>query len=331
MRYLDDVFCLWTHGKEALHEFLCYLNSIHTTIKFTMEEMNDVQKLNFLDVEICKEGSKLTTDLYSKPVDTHQYLRSSSCHPAICKKSIPYGQALRLKRICSNGDVLNERLSDLKQWFLKRYYKDEYVDDQINRTNNISREALLKKRSKPDNEDTPITLVLPYHPALNKHVHTISKRAHVHLRKSPKLAHILPTPPRITYRNGKSLSQHLVRARMKPLVTLPKGVFPCKHPRCQIDEVLKTGDIFTNWNDSRSFKINHRFSCKSECVIYLLTCNVCNKKYVSSTIAPFNKRFNQYKSNINLYRQGKGGFLQEIVIAHFFPDGHTGSYKNIDV
>ena len=165
---------------------------------------------------------------------------------------------------------------------------------------NISRDTFLRKRPKLDQEEYPIRLFLTYHPALNKQIYNILNEIHPSALKSPKLGKVLPTPPRVTYRNAKSIRQHLVRARMKPMEQTPRGVFPCEHSRCQIDDVLKLGDTFSNWNDSSIFKINHRFSCKSECVIYLLTCNICNMKYVGSTITPFNLRFNQYKSNIKL-------------------------------
>ena len=36
-RFLDDVFLIWLHGKEALLEFLDYVNSYHETIKYTWE------------------------------------------------------------------------------------------------------------------------------------------------------------------------------------------------------------------------------------------------------------------------------------------------------
>jgi len=44
-RYVDDTFDIWSHGKEALHNFLTFLNSQHTNIKFTMER---AAKQNFL-------------------------------------------------------------------------------------------------------------------------------------------------------------------------------------------------------------------------------------------------------------------------------------------
>ena len=35
-RFRDDIFSLWEYGKEALMEFLNFLNSIYPTIKFTV-------------------------------------------------------------------------------------------------------------------------------------------------------------------------------------------------------------------------------------------------------------------------------------------------------
>ncbi len=36
-RYLDDCVLVWVHGEEELKKFLDHLNSVHPTIKFTME------------------------------------------------------------------------------------------------------------------------------------------------------------------------------------------------------------------------------------------------------------------------------------------------------
>ena len=37
LRYLDDIFCIWTEGLENLKEFFGFLNNVHPSIKFTME------------------------------------------------------------------------------------------------------------------------------------------------------------------------------------------------------------------------------------------------------------------------------------------------------
>ena len=45
----------------------------------------------------------------------------------------------------------------------------------------------------------------------------------------------------------------------------------------------------------------------------------------------FRLRFNQYKSNIKLYGEGKLGFKQKKLIQHFFVCSHNGTHEDIKV
>ena len=45
----------------------------------------------------------------------------------------------------------------------------------------------------------------------------------------------------------------------------------------------------------------------------------------------FRLRFNQCKSNIKLYREGRSGFKQEKLIEHFFLCSHNGTHEDIKV
>ena len=72
LRYIDDVFFIWTHGQRELDSFLEYINRFHETIKFTSESSRE--GVSFLDVMVVRKGRALETDLYCKPTDTHQYL-----------------------------------------------------------------------------------------------------------------------------------------------------------------------------------------------------------------------------------------------------------------
>ena len=65
-------------------------------------------------------GELISTDVYCKPTDVHQYLNFGSCHPPHVKRGTHYGQGLRLKRICSSEEVLERRLSDLKGFLVER-------------------------------------------------------------------------------------------------------------------------------------------------------------------------------------------------------------------
>ena len=48
---------------------------------------------------------------------------------------------------------------------------------------------------------------------------------------------------------------------------------------------LSVADMFICNNDHRSYKINHSFDCNEKCLIYLLTCNCCQKQYVGFWIS----------------------------------------------
>ena len=67
-------------------EFSAALNSYHDFIKFTWE-ISD-RKLAFFDVMICANNGSFGTDVYHKPMDTHQYLDYKSCHPSHVKRGI---------------------------------------------------------------------------------------------------------------------------------------------------------------------------------------------------------------------------------------------------
>ena len=326
LRYLDDIFCIWTQGIDKLKEFFEKLNSFHPTIKFTME--HSLQKIDFLDVTVIKNGSTLETDLFCKKTDTHQYLHSKSCHRNIYKRSIPYGQAVRLKRICSTEVTLTQRLQQLEEWLIKRGYKKDTVHSEIERVHSIDRETLLQKRQKV--LDDNITLVLTYHPALNT-VYEILQKAHRHTLKSPRLAAVLPAPPRLAFRNSKTLRDKLVRSRLRTGNDKAPGIYKCGNKRCEICNLLELGDTFSSTVTNKEYRLNFPFDCNSHCVVYLLTCKICKKQYVGSTITKFRMRYNQYKSNIKLYGEGKRGFQQERFIEHYFQNNHNGTHHDIAV
>ena len=84
-------------------------------IKFTADWSKE--KVNFLDVEVTLNNGELSTDLFVKPTDTHQFLDPTSCNPYHCKKGIPYSQTLKLNRTCSNNNNFDKRC---KSWLLEK-------------------------------------------------------------------------------------------------------------------------------------------------------------------------------------------------------------------
>ena len=118
------------NGEDKLHqdEFITYLNNLHPTIKFTGSFSK--YEILFLDVNVLQINGTLQTDLYVKP-DKHQYPFKSSCHPSHTKKSIPYGMALRLRKICWTDDFFHKRPNALTTRLIKREYKHCFIQQEI--------------------------------------------------------------------------------------------------------------------------------------------------------------------------------------------------------
>ncbi|XP_063411202.1 uncharacterized protein LOC134694136 [Mytilus trossulus] len=125
-RFIDDVDMKWIESQQKLDAFIRHANNAHQSIKFTYEISDS--KISFLDTTTSIKDGVISTDLYCKPTDKHQYLSPQSCHPKHCTKSIPYSQALRVKRICSSEEAVTQRLQELRGFLIKRGYKKWDID-----------------------------------------------------------------------------------------------------------------------------------------------------------------------------------------------------------
>ena len=88
LRYIDDIFFVWTHGEAELKKFMEGLNIFLSNLKFTYESPK--KRVAFLDLNVSLENGSVTADLHIKGTDCHQYLHCSSSHPDHIKNSIIY-------------------------------------------------------------------------------------------------------------------------------------------------------------------------------------------------------------------------------------------------
>ena len=81
------------------------LNNLHPPINYTYENAQVtreekeklVQILNFLDVNvILNSKNEISTDVYYKDTNTHDYLPHDSSHQEYYKENIPYSLAKRI-------------------------------------------------------------------------------------------------------------------------------------------------------------------------------------------------------------------------------------------
>ena len=107
-RYMDDVAGAASCSEEDLREFLEFASSFLPNLEYTWSISTD--KLPFLDILLKPRDNHISTSIYYKDTYSHSYLNFSSSHPSSCKSSIPYGQFLRLRKICSETMTLRARL-----------------------------------------------------------------------------------------------------------------------------------------------------------------------------------------------------------------------------
>ena len=135
-RYLDDCLIFWTKSHEELETFHNILNSLNPSIKFTID--SSTSKLSFLDILIILEKGEITTDIFYKATDTHQYLNFYSCHPSHTKRNIPYCMARRICTIVTKDEIRTVRLQELEDFLLQQNYPEKLVDDGIKKAKELN-------------------------------------------------------------------------------------------------------------------------------------------------------------------------------------------------
>ena len=254
-RYIDDVFFIWTHGEEQLSSFIEHVNSYHQTIEFKRDKSRD--SVSYLDVSVSRKGWALETDLQCKSTDTHWYLQKSSCHPWHVKKAIPYGQALKIRRICSDEKKFGMRSEELVSWLVDKGYEEYFVREQIVCASKLDRGMLLVCASKLDRErlfnqegrcsdkkKDQVPLVVTFHPALNE-LRGIAKKLHTMLDASEEHKKALKEQPLVVFRRAPNLKDNLVRAKLPRSQTEGvRGCFKCGTVHCQVCSFMSEGTSF---------------------------------------------------------------------------------------
>ena len=162
LRFIDDIFMIFRGSEKDLDSFKVHLNTVHPTIKFTFETSKSM--VNFLDVYVCRHGTKLITDLYTKPTDSHSYLFYDSCHPKSTINSIPYSQFLRLRRNCTNWVDFVRHSTQLFGHLSLRGYPFQLLKDSCLKANLLKRDDLLQGKDSIANDEKKLFLIVDYNP-----------------------------------------------------------------------------------------------------------------------------------------------------------------------
>ena len=320
LRYIDDIFLIWTHGQQELDNFITLANTRHPTIKFTSEQSND--SISFLDVMVTLSDGYLESDLYSKPTDTHQYLKWTSCHPKHTKHSLPYSLAFRLRRICSSQESLSTRVNQLKHHLLDRGYPAKIIDEQIQKAVSVPRSEALQYQEKKSCNRIPF--VVTYHPTHSTIASTIHKYLPI-LHTSSRCKEAIPEPPMVAFRRPTNIKDLVVRSTLKAPSTeaTNPGFSPCKqcaackhqHEGHRIQHTVSSNSI-TSTTSGESFTIHHSLNCMSTNIIYVITCKRCSQQYVGETKRTLKQRLLEHCGDAKHSRE-------KPVARHFNLPGHS--------
>ena len=155
-------FLIWKGDIDSLTEFIDHLNNAAPSIKFTHEISTN--SVNFLDTTVLKDRQgNISTDVYQKPTDTHPYLHWTSAHPPHLKQSIPYSQALRLRRICSSTDTLKKPTAEYADFFVACGYQRTKVLREMEKVLTMAQDECVQTRDRESTDRIPLVTTFNPH------------------------------------------------------------------------------------------------------------------------------------------------------------------------
>ena len=322
-RFIDDIFVIWQYGHSELDNFISHLNSRMPSIKFEAER--SLQQVSFLDVLVKLKGRNIETTLYTKPTDSHNYINFASCHQKSCKNGIPYGQFLRLKRICSTEDEFVRNSKLLALYFHKADYPVELIQSSFERAYIQDRCMLLAPipdtPNHTEDQDDTLFLITTHHPTFREVNNIVSSNLDL-LDRSSSTRPIVQTKITRGFRRCKNLRDILVRAKITPIPENNPNVTTfdneCRRTYCIYCRMLhRSGRIRCQYNN-RSYITRMKVSCKCTNLIYALECRKCGKIYVGQTKRRLMDRIMEHLRNIRQRCQ------THIVSRHYTRSDHDG-------
>ena len=136
-----------TVKNESIEHVNNVLNSFHPNIQFT-HEVEENNKISFLDILIIRNNNTLSTTVYRKPTNTDVYIHWKAFAPENWKIGTLRTLTKRAYTVCSNQTLLNEELRHLRKTF---HELNDYPHHIINRIFGAT------KRNHANNTNTPTT------------------------------------------------------------------------------------------------------------------------------------------------------------------------------
>ena len=187
----------------------------------------------------------------------------------------------------------------MSTFFESRGYPSDSLQNARERVSSVTRQEALEKRVR-ENEGR-IPLVLTDHPLTSRVKHILLNNFNI-LTTDPVTATIFPAPPVVAHRRDLSLRDVLVHTSDRSQTEEP-GTFACRHPRCHT--CLYASSNVHVCGPKSATTIREHFTCKSENVVYCISCRQCPQLYIGETGRTLHERFGEHLRSI---QKNTGGF-----------------------
>ena len=218
VRYINDVFMIWSHSRTAFDEFLEDLNKRQERIKFMAEVAT--QSCNFLDLTIYKsltflKTGLLSTKIYYKPTNTFSFPLGTSYMPKTIHRSIAIGEMTRsyLEILLPHSCISIIRINLLNALHGGNTPKNFLENCGVLYTHNLRLQIMYRiKRQKDIDRPLPlVTQYMEYRPTLNK----ILYKRWRNIYEEQQFYTLLPNMPFTAFKTRKILKSLLSAKRRK--------------------------------------------------------------------------------------------------------------------
>ena len=306
-RYIDDLLFIINDSDIDLDTWLAYLNDNCLNLKFT----GDLQttSIEYLDVRLSGIGGTITTSLHRKKTAGNALLRADSAHPGHTINAVPYGQFLRLKRLCSSPEDFSVEAIKMSHRFRERGYPIKIINRALSRASTIPRDSLLSNAHTSVKNthsaafcDVPV-FSTPYSSEFNGIKSIVNKYLPI-LYGDTTYQHILEKGIKTVSRRaptlGSKLSPSLFQSHNTSMNWLQfQGTFKCGTNGCRYCKLIKTGQHVHSCSSEKSFPIKHFINCNTKFVIYVIGCSICKLQYVGRTTRRLKDRLRDHLYDID--------------------------------
>jgi len=273
-RFIDDI--IWISASEMSNERIgqALTSAFESSgLELTFRQACTAEKtgeVEFLDVNHCvtieDDFGFVTKDVVKPTAEGRQFINGNSHHPQTTFKSIPFGEALRLRRLNQRKDYYLSSLNRLKEKAIRSKFPLNMTNDMIALASNWEDRPRPPKCDKKEDPQVWVRSFL--------HLLTLAQKEK---KLSPK--------PMITYKRPTTIGQMLTNykdlASNKTRKQTKGGPRPCEHCALCVCCGKNSKSMVTNISQlltkTKTFKLNQSLTC-ADFGIYVATCAMCHEQ-----------------------------------------------------